>query len=341
MVKIPELPGGYQPGDVVNGHVLTEGGNWVPVETAPTHSAPTHGAPAQSGPPPITPTPGAPSSATPNPNPYLRPAPQGSSRRRGGCLGGTVVAILVSFGVGVLGIFATRWIDRVENPEPEWGIDLDEDWADIDIELPTVPLPTMPALPSFTLSEEEAALIEATDWEVWHADYTSHFLVTVEAPGLERPRTTVSVRIEAEDVDGEIHEATDFITVLGGETTLSIGLFSEPFDAEVEDLTVEITPLMVSDEINPYTARVTDFELDHAASRPTVRATLTAEKYGEPPTTLRMAAVARDADGEILNLAIAYPSVPGLGDSTTVTFPMWGNEPVPDDATWQFAVMPH
>jgi len=31
MVKIPEMPGSYEPGDVVNGHILTPRGNWVPL----------------------------------------------------------------------------------------------------------------------------------------------------------------------------------------------------------------------------------------------------------------------------------------------------------------------
>lgn len=34
MVKIPELPGSYRPGDVVNGHVLTPRGHWVSLDEA-------------------------------------------------------------------------------------------------------------------------------------------------------------------------------------------------------------------------------------------------------------------------------------------------------------------
>jgi len=36
MVKIPELPGNYRPGDVVNGHVLSPRGHWIPLADAPS-----------------------------------------------------------------------------------------------------------------------------------------------------------------------------------------------------------------------------------------------------------------------------------------------------------------
>lgn len=39
MVKIPEQPGSYRPGDVVNGHVLTERGHWIPLADAPARGA--------------------------------------------------------------------------------------------------------------------------------------------------------------------------------------------------------------------------------------------------------------------------------------------------------------
>lgn len=39
MVKIPELPGNYRTGDVVNGHVLTPRGHWVPLAEAASRGA--------------------------------------------------------------------------------------------------------------------------------------------------------------------------------------------------------------------------------------------------------------------------------------------------------------
>lgn len=408
-MRIPELPGSYRPGDVVNGHVLTERGHWVPVDSpragnlrrrrflstqvstirdpdkpsselsgqqaraaataARAQHAPARGhqRPAQE-PGPQQPVhqqpaprgavvPGSPSSATPPVNPYLSgratpraarggpaPAPAPTPNRgRRGCLGCLVLVILaIGFLVpivqGVRGFF-----DNLSAPEPEWSIDWDEDglpedegaaWATEEPE--TDPGQTAP---SFRLTDEEAALFEVSGWEVWHSEYSSHFVLTVAAPGLERPRVGASVKIEAVDAHGVTHEASDFVSLRYGAPTVSLGFFPEAFDAEVTELRATFTPLGVRNEEQDYEVEVLEGTVDSTAGRPWVEATIAAEGSGEPPASLRLTVVVRDADGAVRNLGIAYPSPPEPGEEALVEFPLWGPEPVSGTDDWQFTFM--
>ncbi len=365
MVKIPELPGNYRPGDVVNGFVLTTRGHWVPVDNARAEGLklrylgsavstvhdpdkPSSEIPRRQAQGPAAQR--SPSSATPPSNPYLsargKPPPTqgGPTPPRRGCVGCLAVGIIAIAAVVVFGLVARTWFADLSAPAPtpEWSLDLDEDWADVDVEIPVIAPPEIPSpeeTPSFRLSEEESALFEVTEWEVWHSEYSSHFVLTVAAPGLERPRAGVSVHIEAVDATGVTHEASDFIALRHGEPTVSVGFFSEAFDAEITELRAEFVPLGVWNEPEDYEVMVLEGSVDTTASRPQVEVTIAAEGAGEPPSNLRLTAVVRDADGAILNLGVAYPAPPEPGARALIEFPLWGPETVSGTDDWQFTVL--
>jgi len=291
---------------------------------------------------------GAPSSATPPLNPYLSgkvtpraarggptatPKPKGSRRGCIGCLAVLAIAIgvIVPVGRGVL-----SFIPDTDDPMPiateewDWGSeDEDTEWE----------LPAAPEVPSYQLTEEEAALIELVDWEVWHSEYSSHFVLTVAAPGLERPQASVSVSVEAVDADGVTHEGSDFIALDHGAPVVALGFFPEAFDAEVVDLHATFTPVGVDNDEVDYEASVVEGSVDSSSGRPWVEVTIAGTGTDEPPATLRLAVVVRDADGKILNLGVTYPTPPAPGDEEVIEFPLWGPETVSGSDQWEFTLM--
>ena len=369
-MKIPEIPGNYRPGDVVNGRVLTERGHWVEIDNAradglvrrhlstevstvrdsdkpsreipgPSYSSSPYGDTSPTlAVPPQPPAPGTPSSA-PGPHPRTRPdapggqvVPGSSAPAKRGCAG-CLVAIVIAMAVIGLIVFAlstaasnlsageseaTRAVAEEEDPAPE------------------VSLPVVEAVPSYRLTADEEALLELTDWEVWSSEYSSHYLVTVAAPGLERAHVRISIEVDALDDDGVTHTFTDYLAIQHGEPTLAVGYFRNKLDAEIVDMTATFSASFVRDEVNDYRAWVEEASLDTGQLRPTVTATIAAEG-GERPSSLRLTTVVRDEAGNILNLGVEHPSPPQPGSNKTVEYRLWGSEPVQGTDDFEFTFM--
>jgi len=418
-VKIPEIPGNYRPGDVVNGFILTERGHWVaasnpraaglrrrylstqvstirdpaapssvlsgqaaattartaaprtaaPQTTAPQTAAPRTAAPQTAAPRTAAHQTAAPRTATPThqaraqPGGVYAPAPgqqqPASTNRRGvGCLVAIVVFfVILGLVVTAIGRIASSFSSQVDNyTEETWAgepevegedrIATGDDWPGHEVvpgedvadgEEPGSSDSDPSTLP-WRLSDEEVALFELASWEVWHDEYSSHYVISVAAPGLERPYVSTSVSIEAVDADGVVHETSDFVSVRWGEPTVSIGFFPEVFDAEVTELRATFAPIGARNDRGEYAVWFEEGTVDSSGYRPVIRGTIAADG-DEAPAALRLTVVVRNEDGDILNIGTGHPPVPEPGETAEVEFSLWGSVPVSGTDNFEFTFM--
>lgn len=169
-----------------------------------------------------------------------------------------------------------------------------------------------PEAPLTALSEEEIALISASEWETWAAGPLTHYLVWLDAPGLDRPRVNASVDVVATDATGATHESSDWVTLRAGEHELLSGRFDGPIESEVVDLAVTVTNARPRAAVD-YAASVENHSVDTAASAPTLRVRVVGT--GEESVDIAwLTTVVRSADGEITHLgrtSLRPPPAPG------------------------------
>lgn len=404
-MKIPEIPGSYQPGDVVNGHVLTERGHWVelgndraaglrrrylstnvstvrdpdkpsselsgterqaaaysashtptppppgpPPSPGPTYSQGPPDAQGPSQPPGPTYSAGPPRSAGPTPaqgpSPYTASAPGGPTsgpqqqpQKKNGCAGCLVVAVVVLAAIGLIVAALSSAADRLradaDSPgEIVWEEDepasWDEELADVDVDIPE--------MRQFRLDDEELALVELEQWEVFHAEYASHYVLTIGAPGLERPHANLSISVEATDEDGVVHEFTESVTLRWGMPVTAVGYFRERLESEIVDLDMTITTTFAHDGIAEYTPWVETYTVDTSGIRSLLTLDLVAEGDGAPSIG-RLTTVVRDEEGQIINVGSTYLALPEPGTTVTVELYLWGEEPVLDDDDVDFSLI--
>lgn len=358
-VKFPEMPGGYRPGDVVNGHILTERGHWIPVDdpvalanhgvqlpgrpAAPARPEPTFdptlstrsdrrsresvwkatlsgpAAPVTEPAAPVT-QPAAPATEAAAPakpaSPYAAPAQEGgkessqSSASLRGCLVGCLVVLLVLavFGAVVAGIV------RAVSEQVDLGPDSSHD-------------------------VEEITDLEVVEWTTVRDRFSSYW-VAVVASGAVEGRAAARADVILTDSTGEEHEVTDFFEVTGEDGGVMVGYLGEP-ELEVVDLSATFELVHWSEELPDYRVELTDWHVTHDDGWTQLEVTLTGtgEDHPEPSGLYgaHVLALARDATGDVVNVARGYLEAPELGESVTETLPLFTSNEV-DDVDWEFRV---
>lgn len=281
---------------------------------------------------------GAPPAGAPQESATSTPAKFGC----GGCL---LVLVIVIIFVGAIAAGVAALVDGFQSAGDPAETTSAEAWPEIDeidgvevggVEVGEIEI-DVPEPVSSRLDEDELALIEIAEWEAWSSTHSSHYIVWLDAPGLDRARVNVYFTLRATDDDGAVHEVTDYAVLREHAAALAVGFLPERIEADIVDVTLEIESTFVYAEEPDYEVWAEDFTVDGGSLRPGLSVTLASE--GDSPKGVgRLTTIVRDDDGEIINLGVAYPALPEPDEWLTIETYLWGDHPVTEDDDFEFFV---